>query len=131
MMILVPSLVANLWKRPPVPARTNPHGVMAGLYQTLFLKQWGAPEFQVSLVRLAGFFRLDSLFDIRPWEEDSYTVWIYEKRNKVLFFRDKKLLFHLSWVEFKKKWKRPKEEVDSWMTRRHRSSMATSLSYIN
>jgi len=130
MMIPVPSLISNLWKRPPVPAQANPHGMMAGLYQTLFLSQWGAPEFQLSLERLSGFFRLDSLFNIKPWEQDSYNVWIYEKRNKVLFFRNKKLLFHLRWDEFKEKWKRPKDEVDSWLTRKPRSSMVTSLSYI-
>jgi hypothetical protein len=131
MMIPVPSVISNLWKRPPVRAQANPHGMMAGLYQTLFLNQWGAPEFQLSLERLSGFFRVDSLLNIEPWEEDSYTVWIYEKRNKVLFFRNKKLLFHFRWDEFKEKWKRPKDEVDSWLTRRPQSSMITSLSYIN
>jgi hypothetical protein len=64
-------------------------------------------------------------------EAGEYTVWIYEKRNKILFFKNKKLLFHFRWDEFKGKWKRPKDEVDSWLTRRPRSSMVTSLSYIN
>ena len=87
MMIPVPSLISNLWKRPPVPVQANPYGMMAGLYQTLFLNQWGAPEFQISLDRLAGFFKLESLLlNIRPSEEEEYTVLIYEKRNKILFF---------------------------------------------
>jgi hypothetical protein len=115
-----------------VPVQANPYGMMAGLYQTLFSNQWGVPEFQVSLEKLAGFFRLDSLFlNIRPGEEDYYTVWIYEKKNKILFFRNKKLVLHLRWDEFKEKRKRPKEEVDSWLTRRPRVRMVTSLSYIN
>jgi hypothetical protein len=131
-MIPVPNLISSLWKRPPVPVQANPYGMMAGLYQTLFSNQWGVPEFQVSLEKLAGFFRLDSLFlNIRPGEEDYYTVWIYEKKNKILFFRNKKLVLHLRWDEFKEKRKRPKEEVDSWLTRRPRVRMVTSLSYIN
>jgi len=131
-MIPVPNLISSLWKRPPVPVQANPYGMMAGLYQTLFSNQWGVPEFQVSLEKLAGFFRLDSLFlNIRPGEEDYYTVWIYEKKNKILFFRNKKLVLHFRWGEFKEKWKRPKEEVDSWLTRRPRVRMVTSLSYIN
>ena len=131
-MIPVPNLISSLWKRPPVPVQANPYGMMAGLYQTLFSNQWGVPEFQVSLEKLAGFFRLDSLFlNIRPGEEDYYTVWIYEKKNKILFFRNKKLILHFAWDEFKEKWKRPKEEVDSWLTRRPRVRMVTSLSYIN
>jgi len=131
-MIPVPNLISSLWKRPPVPVQANPYGMMAGLYQTLFSNQWGVPEFQVSLEKLAGFFRLDSLFlNIRPGEEDYYRVWIYEKKNKILFFRNKKLILHFRWDEFKEKWKRPKEEVDSWLTRRPRVRMVTSLSYIN
>jgi hypothetical protein len=132
MMIPLPSVISSLWKRPPVPVQANPYGMMAGLYQTLFSNQWGVPEFQVSLEKLAGFFRLDSLFlNIRPGEEDYYRVWIYEKKNKILFFRNKKLILHFRWDEFKEKWKRPKEEVDSWLTRRPRVRMVTSLSYIN
>jgi len=132
MMISVPSVISNLWKKPPLSVQPNPYGMMAGLYQTLFLNQWGAPEFQMGLGRLAGFFKLDFLF--MNWgqtEAGEYTVWIYEKRNKILFFKNKKLLFHFRWDEFKEKWKRPKEEVDSWLIRRHRARMVTRLSYIN
>jgi hypothetical protein len=131
-MIPVPSVISNLWKRPPLPVQSNPYGMMAGLYQTLFLNQWGIPDFQMGLSRLAGFFKLDFLFV--NWEQTEaaeYTAWIYEKRNKILFFKNKRLLFHFRWDEFKEKWKRPKDEIDSWLTRRPRSSMVTSLSYVN
>jgi hypothetical protein len=132
MMISVPSVITHLWKRPPGTAQGNPHLMMTGLFQTIFLSQWGVPEFQVSLEKLSGFFRLDSLFvNIRPLEGDDYSAWIYEKKNKILFFRNKKLVLHFRWDEFKEKWKRPKEEVDSWLTRRPRARMVTSLSYIN
>ena len=131
MMISVPSLISNLWKRPPIPVRTSAH-MMAGLFQTIFLNQLGVPEFQISLTRLAGFFRIDSLIlNIHPSEVDCHSVWIYEKRNKILFFRNKKLIFSFNWVEFKEKWKRSKEEIDFWMSRRSRARMVTSTSYIN
>ena len=132
MMIPVPSLISNLWKRPSIPVQANSHFMMAGIFQTVFLNQWGGPEFQVSLDRLSGFFKLDFLFlNFKPSEGDYYTVWIYEKRNKILFFKNKKLILHFRWDEFKEKWKRPKEEVDSWLIRRPRVRMVTSLSYVN
>jgi len=86
----------------------------------------------MGLGRLAGFFRLDFLlFNLAPGEGEEYTVWIYEKKNRVLFFKNKKLVFHFRWDEFKEKWKRPKDEIDSWLTRGPRARMVTSLSYIN
>jgi hypothetical protein len=121
-----------LWKKPVPSVRPNLHLMLSGIYQNVFLGQWGTPEFQVGLGRLAGFFKLDFLF--MNWgqsETEVYTAWIYEKRNRILFFKNKKLIFHFRWDEFKEKWKRPKDEVDSWLTRRPRSSMVTSLSYIN
>ena len=105
---------------------------MAGLFQSVFSNQWGTPEFQISLERLSGFFKLESLFlNIKPLEGNHYTVWIYERRNKILFFKNKKLIFHSKWDEFKEKWKRPKEEIDYWLHRRPRARMVTSLSYMN
>ena len=105
---------------------------MSGIYQNTFLSQWGTPEFQMGLGRLAGFFRLDFLlFNLAPGEGEEYTAWIYEKKNRILFFKNKKLVFHFRWDEFRDKWKRPKDEVDSWLTRGPRTRMVTSLSYIN
>jgi hypothetical protein len=106
--------------------------MMSGIYQNVFLNQWGTPEFQMGLGRLAGFFRLDFLlFNLAPGEGEEYAAWIYEKRNRILFFRNKKLAFHFRWDEFKEKWKRPKDEIDSWLTRGPTTRMVTSLSYIN
>jgi len=116
----------------PAPAPSNPYLMMAGIFQNVFSNQWGVPDFQVTLQKLAGFFRLEFLFlNIKCAEGDDYTVWIYEKKNKILFFKNKKLLFHFRWNEFKEKWKRPKEEVDSWLTRRPHVCMVTGLSYVN
>ena len=134
MMVHVPSLISNLWRRPSIPAPVpkNSHVMMAGLFQSVFSNQWGTPEVQISLERLSGFFKLESLFlNIKLLERNHYTVWIYERRNKILFFKNKKLIFHFKWDEFKEKWKRPKEEIDFWLHRRPRVRMVTSLSYMN
>jgi hypothetical protein len=105
---------------------------MAGIYQNIFQNQWGVPEFQISLARLSGFFKLEALFsNLGLGEGDYLSVWIYEKKNKILFFKNKKLLFHFRWDEFREKWKRPKEEVDFWMIRKPQSRVVTPLSYVN
>jgi hypothetical protein len=141
MLSSVPNIISAFWKKPspavfskkPIPSvRPDLHLMMSGIYQNTFLTQWGTPEFQMGLSRLAGFFKLDFLF--MNWgqsDAEEYTACIYEKRNRILFFKNKKLISHFRWDEFKEKWKRPKDEVDSWLTRRPRSSMVTSLSYIN
>ena len=136
-----PNIIPTFWKKssptvfskkPIQSVRPDLHLMMSGIYQNTFLSQWGTPEFQMGLGRLAGFFKLDFLF--KNWDQSeagAYSAWIYEKRNRILFFKNKKLLFHFRWDEFKEKWKRPKDEVDSWLTRRPQSSMVTSLSYVN
>jgi len=141
MLSSVPNIISTFWRKPspavfskkPIPpVRLDLHLMMSGIYQNTFLNQWGTPEFQMGVGRLAGFFKLDFLF--MNWgqsDAEEYTAWIYEKRNRILFFKNKKLISHFRWDEFKEKWKRPKDEVDSWLTRRPRSSMLTSLSYIN
>ena len=141
MLSSVPNIISTFWKKPsptvswkkPIPSvRPNLHLMMSGIYQNTFRSQWGTPEFQMGLSRLAGFFKLDFLFmNWRQTEAGEYTAWIYEKKNRILFFKNKKLIFHFRWDEFKEKWKRPKNEVDSWLTRGPRSGMVTSLSYIN
>jgi len=136
-----PNIIPAFWKKSSPPAfsrkptptvRPNLHLMMSGIYQNTFLNQWGTPELQIGLGRLAGFFKLDFLFS--KWDQGETgecTVWIYEKKNRILFFKNKRLIFHFKWDEFKEKWRRPKEEVDSWLTRRPRSGMVTSLSYVN
>ena len=141
MLNSVPNIISTFRKKPPpavflkkpIPSvRPNLHLMLSGIYQNTFLNQWGTPEFQMGLGRLAGFFKLDFLFI--NWDQSEtggYSAWIYEKKNRILFFKNKKLLFHFRWDEFKEKWKRPKDEVDSWLNRGSRSTMVTSLSDIN
>ncbi len=130
----VPNLISNLWKNPlpprPMMARQN-HLMLAGINQTVFLNQWGIPEIKISLDRLGGFFNLDSMsFHIDSPEEDPYTVWIYEKRDRILFFKRGKLISHFKWSEFREKWKRPKEESGPRGIRKSSLLMATTLSLV-
>src|SRR4030067_2129387 len=123
MLSSVPNIISTFWKKPsptvfskkPIPSvRPNLHLMMSGIYQNTFLSQWGSPEFQMVLGRLAGFFKLDFLF--MNWgqsEAGEYTAWIYEKKNRILFFRNRKLIFHFRRDEFKEKGKRTQEKVDS------------------
>jgi hypothetical protein len=103
--------------------------MMSGIYQNTFLNQWGTPEFQMTVAG-SGFFKLDFLF--MNWgqsEAEEYTAWIYEKRNRILFFKNKKLISHFRWDEFKGKGKGQKMRSIPGCPRR--SSMVTSLSYMS
>ncbi len=120
---------AVIWRKPTPSVRPNLHLKLSGIYQSVFLNQWGLPEFRLGLGRLAGFFRLDFLFLNRePNEVGECVAWIYEKRNLILFFKNNKLILHFRWNEFKERWKRPKDEIDSWLARRFTPSISTAFS---
>jgi hypothetical protein len=113
MMNSVQSFILNIWKHQPKPVVERHHLMLAGINQRVFLSQWGEPEIKISLDRLKGFYKLNSLFlDNESNEEETYTVWIYKKMDRILFFTKKKLILHFKWTEFKEKWKRPKEGMD-------------------
>jgi len=107
----IPTLISNLLRRPPR-GGAHPHALLTGIYQTVFLHQWGVPEIKISLDRLQGFFELDALFlNSEPTEEDSHTVWIYEKRDMILFFKRGRLVSHFKWGEFRERCKTTGEET--------------------
>ena len=113
MIIPVQSLIPNLWKHQSKPVMERHHLMLAGINQRVFLNQWGEPEIKISLDRLKGFYQKEFMFFItEPSEEDHHTVWIYKKRDKILFFTKKKLISHFKWSELKEKWKTQKEEMD-------------------
>jgi hypothetical protein len=106
------------------------HSMLTGIYQTVFLHQWGVPEIKMSLDRLQGFYKLDVLLlDHEPSEED-HTVWIYEKRDKILFFKRGKLLSHFKWNEFKERWKATNDETVSQSDKKIPPLMGTALSLV-
>jgi hypothetical protein len=83
-----------------VPER--PHLMLAGLNQKAFLNQWGEPETQVNLNRLGKFNNLGTFFLItEPTEEAHLSVWIYKKKDSILFFTKERLISHFSFRKFK------------------------------
>jgi len=135
MLTLVPNLISNIWKGPSRPStrpsRGNQHLMLAGINQTLFLNHWGIPEIKISLDRLQGYYELDSLsLNTEPSEEDNNTVWIYEKKDRIFFFKRGKLISHFRWSEFRENWKKSKEKTDSRPIRKVSGLLATTLSLV-
>lgn len=105
--------------------------MLAGIHQAVFLEQWGIPEIKISLDRLQGYYEMDSLsFNNEPSEEDYNTVWIYEKRDRIFFFKRRKLISHFRWRQFREKWKKPKEERDFRASRKASAALAMTLSLV-
>ena len=92
----------------PVRPRHRQHLMLAGINQSVFLQEWGFPEAELYLDRIQGLFKRDATFmEARSTdtEEDHYTMWVYRKRNKVLFFIRGTMVSHLSCTEFKERQK--------------------------
>lgn len=89
------------------------HQVLSGIHQTTFLNQWGHPEIRLSLDHLEGFFELDSIsLKNELGEETFHSVWIYESKDKILFFKRGRLISHFKWSDFKQRWKGLKNVMD-------------------
>ena len=131
MLTLVPNLISNIWKSPSRPQRSSQHLMLAGINQTIFLNHWGVPDIKISLDRLQGSYELDSLsLNTEPNEDDYHTVWIYEKKDRIFFFKRGKLISHFRWSEFREKWKKPKEEPDFRSAKRAPGLLAMTLSLV-
>ena len=125
------SLAPNFLKPRPRHLVAHHHLMLAGLHQSVFLKQWGEPETQIGLNPLGSVCKLGSLFLIvDSTEEVSHSVWIYKKRDRILFFTKKKLTSHFKWSEFKEKCNRPKDEMDSGLTSKPPVFMVTTLALV-
>ncbi len=86
----------------------SPHLMLRGINGTVFLGQWGMPEIKISLNDLEAFFVLDFLTVIIETAENEFVgVWIYEKRDMILFFKEEKLISHFRWSQFKERFRRP------------------------
>jgi hypothetical protein len=90
----------------------SPHRLMlAGIYQAAFLNQWGLPEVQVDVTRLRDPLRGDPVvvaMEITP--EGLHSLWIYKKRNSVLFFTKRRLVSHFTWRGFvEQRWREDTE----------------------
>ena len=91
-------------KRPPSHARTCHHLMLAGISQTTFLQNWGKPDTHVLLKRVGTFHRDKSLYLVVDSDvEADYSVLLYRKKNKILFFSKKRLIIHSKWNRFEEK----------------------------
>jgi hypothetical protein len=133
MLIPVPTLISNLFRRQPRPARAHRsrHLMLAGINQTVFLSQWGEPEFRISLDNLSGFYDREAVV-IRSdtIEEDLHEIWVYKEKDRIFFFSQKKLTSHYKWSEFRDKRKGLEEETDSETTKRTAFLFAKALSMV-
>ncbi len=130
MLTLAPRLMSNFLRNSPRPSGI-PHLMLAGINQTPFLSQWGVPETRIGLKRVGSLDKLGSLFLIEDSAEEAYySVWIYEKRNRILFFTKKRLISHSRWSEFREKWKGTNGEMGPGAPRKSSALFATTLSLV-
>ncbi len=95
-------LISHFRKGRPKQMPERPHLFMAGLNQKVFLNQWGEPEAQLTLNQLGELNKLGTMFLITdPTEEANLSVWIYQKRNRILLFAREKLVSHFSCKKFR------------------------------
>ena len=95
-------LISNIRRPSPRQVPERPHLMLAGINQKVFLNQWGEPETQVGLNQLGRLNKMGTLFLItEPTEETFLSVWIYKKRDRVLFFKKEKLISHFSCKNFR------------------------------
>jgi hypothetical protein len=89
------STILKPQSRQPLKMVGSPHLMLHGINETVFLGQWGIPEIKNSLNDLEEFFILDFLtVNIETAENEFVAVWIYEKRDMILFFKEEKLISH-------------------------------------
>lgn len=105
--------------------------MLAGINQKIFISQWGQPDIQFSLDRLHGYFEPDLLvLNEEQTAEDYHTVWIYEKRNRIFFFKKGKLTTHFRWNEFKDKWRTSGKNTHYQQTNKSASFRLMALSLV-
>jgi hypothetical protein len=105
--------------------------MLAGINQTIFLNQWGEPETQINLKRLGSLDKLGSIFLIgHPAGEAQHSIWIYKKKDRILFFTKKRLISHSRWSEFREQWKKSKEDPEFQAPRKSPSLFTTTLSLV-
>jgi hypothetical protein len=94
--------MSSFLKPSPGPSEKTQHLMLTGIHQTLFLNQWGVPETQIGLKKVGSLGKLGSLLLIQDSAEEAhYSIWIYRKRNRILFFTKKRLISHSRWSEFR------------------------------
>lgn len=102
MAIPILEFISNFRKARASQIPERPHLMLTGINQKVFLNQWGKPETQVGLSQLGKLNKLGTLFLItEPTEKAPLNVWVYEKKDSILFFTKEKLVSHFSCKKFK------------------------------
>lgn len=97
-------LISSYWRRKSRGKGSSHHLMLAGIYQGVFLNQWGHAEIEIDLSPLKSYSRPDfAMNGIDSFMETLHTVWIYKRKNKVLFFTKKRLVSHFTWRGFEEK----------------------------
>ena len=105
--------IQNFGKGQPANAMARHHLMLSGLSQTTFIKQWGQPDAQIPLKKLGSLHTRRSMYLVlRSDDEADYSVWIYRKMDRILFFTRKKLVSHFKWSGFEEERKRLKGEMN-------------------
>jgi hypothetical protein len=82
---------------------TRPHVMLAGISQTVFLKNWGEPDVEIYLRRLGKLCGKGTLYlTVNSGEKADHSVWIYRKKDRILFFTEEKLHCHFKWSGFER-----------------------------
>lgn len=105
--------------------------MLAGISQDVFLKEWGAPEIQINLDNLEGYYKRNAVaVETDASGEALHSVWIYKGKNRVFFFTRKKLVSHFKWTEFKEKRVSSTMEMDPKSFKKPPVFLTTTLSMV-
>ena len=134
MTIPILKLISDLWKPEPRRVPERRHLMLAGITQSVFVKQWGSPEIRINLDQLRGFYQEGSMaLNTNSTPDDPHSVWIYTKHDKICFFTNKRLVSHFKWSAFKEKRNKVMEKGDlrsTRMNRRPATGMAHAISMV-
>ncbi len=71
---------------------------MAGICQNVFFRQWGSPEIEMNISCPNTHHIGDSVkVPIDKPADEFDVVLVYKARNRIFFFKRKKLLYHFKW----------------------------------
>lgn len=109
-------------------SKNKTHLMLAGINQKIFLSQWGEPELRISLDKLKGFYSINQIsIQNEICQEDQYTVWIYEKRDRIFIFKKGSLISHFKLSQFRNRLKNVLIEKNSKSTQASESFFVSPL----
>jgi hypothetical protein len=93
-------LISSYWRRKQSRNGRSHHLMLAGIFAEVFLKEWGHPEFEIDTTKLKEHWELSPAVRVSTLPEGFHSLWIYKKRNTILFFTKKRLVSHFTWKGF-------------------------------